>query len=214
MRVPIGLLAASLIATTVAIVPAPAAAEVRDDARATAAFTWLSKQTGAGGMLESVAGHGNPGLTLDGVLAGVAARGPRATTDAWLRSVEKVFPGQALADPAGGIPENDNGLIGKTLLTLSVTGHSTTSFAGTNPRELAASSLIGAGEKGWSKGTNAFGQSLVMLGLARSGALPVETVSFIAGKQCADGGSRCTSRRAGRALPPRHPPTRTAPRWW
>jgi len=188
MRLPVGLLAASLIATMTTLTPAPATAEVRDDTRAQKAFTWLSKQTGAGGMLESVAGYGNPGLTLDGVLAGAAARGSKATTDAWMQSVAKVFPEHALADPDGGIPDNDNGLIGKTLLTLSVTGRTTTSFAGTNPRELATSSLTGSGESGWSKGTNAFGQSLIMLGLARSGTLPAATVTFIPGKQCSDGG--------------------------
>lgn len=188
MRARARLLTAALVAG-VAIAPSlPANAESHDADRAVAAVAWMAKQTSAKHkMLESVAGTADPGLTLDAVLAGLAAGAPQSTTDGWLKAAEGPFKERVMANADYGT-QQDNGMIAKALVALSASGRSTTSYDGINPRALTAASFNGSGEAGWSKGTNAFGQGYAMIGLARTGTLPASTVSFVAGKQCADGG--------------------------
>lgn len=168
----------------------PARADDSDLAKATAAISWLTAQTNSAGMLESSAGYGDVGLTLDAVLAGAAAGAPTTTLNRWLDGAATVFRERVIYSTGG----RDTGTIAKAVVALHLAGRSTTSYAGVNPLALTSESLsLGAaagwaGEPGKPTNVNAFGQAYVMLALARTGTVPAATVSFLASRQCSDGG--------------------------
>lgn len=183
-----------LLVGSAAFLPSPARADTSDLPKASPAMAWLAKQTNSAGLLESSAGYGDVGLTLDAVLAGAAAGAPQATMDRWMDGVAAAIQPRVIYDDGAGTLTRDTGTIAKALLALAVTRRSPTSFGGINPRALTEEALTQGGETGWvgapaqPTGTNAFGQAYAMLGLARTGVLDPATVGFVAAKQCADGG--------------------------
>ncbi|WP_040281896.1 hypothetical protein [Tessaracoccus massiliensis] len=151
-----------------------------DRAQATTAMQWVAEQTSTAGMFSSVqdpdTGKDVPdyGLTLDAALGGTAAGLPPATVDAWLKAAAPEFRKHS----------GDSGMVAKTLVTLAATGKSTTSYGGLNPAALTRQAM---GANGHAAGANAFGQAFAMIGLARTGSLPSNSVSFLAAQQCANG---------------------------
>lgn len=195
MRLRTRLLALPLIAGLAATVSIPSAhAEVGDPARATQALTWLTAQTNADGMLASFETTGDPGLTLDAVLGGLAAKAPKTTIDGWLDAVEPTFKSRVIYDNGFGELAQDTGLIAKATVALDAAGHSTSAFGGLNPQQLVVDSFGQGAEPGWAGSptgpdtVNAFGQGYAMIAAAKVRKLPATSVSFLAGHQCEGGG--------------------------
>ncbi|GAA4892654.1 hypothetical protein GCM10025789_07200 [Tessaracoccus lubricantis] len=188
MRSRTRLLALPLLAALTLGLGSPAHAD--DAADATAAMTWAAAQSNPDGSLSSYEDYPDVGLTLDATLGGLAAGLPTATIDRWLSAVENAsaptFAERVVGDAELGT-SNVHGMIGKALVALDAAGRSTTGFAGINPQQLARDSFAGGVQPGHAAGTNAFGQAYVMIGLARTGTLPADTVTFLAGQQCATG---------------------------
>ncbi|WP_157633346.1 hypothetical protein [Tessaracoccus flavus] len=194
MRTRTRLMALPLLAgLAFSLVPPTASADQSDAARASSAISWLSDNSGDSGMLESYPGTGDPGLTLDAVIAAVAAGAPSAIIADWLEAVEPVFKERAIYDAGQGLTRH-TGLIAKALFALTAAGDDPATYAGLDLRELTEDSLNHGAEPGWAgapfgrDSVNAFGQAFVMLGLAATGDLPSSTVAFVSSKQCTDGG--------------------------
>lgn len=188
MRISTRLVFLPLIAGLFLGFQSPAAADTSSEAVST--MSWVADQTNPDGTVSSFEDFPDLKLTLDAVFGGIAAGIPEATTAAWLTAVEQASsPGfiDMVIDESTGAAR-DNGLIGKALISLSALGKAPTSFAGINPQQLATDSFTDNELPGHSAGTNAFGQAYVMIGLARTGTLPADTVSFLSEQQCADGG--------------------------
>lgn len=196
MRLRTRLLALPLIAGFAAtLAPSiPAGAEVTDPARAASAVSWLTAQTNPDGMLASFGTHPDPGLTLDAVLGGLAAKAPKATVDGWLDSLETGFKTRVIYDNGFGELQQDTGLIAKAVVALDAAGHSTTAYGGLNPQQLVLDSFTQGAEPGWAgsptgpESVNAFGQGYAMIAAANVRKLPAASVRFLADVQCDGGG--------------------------
>ncbi|MBB1510818.1 terpene cyclase/mutase family protein [Tessaracoccus sp. MC1756] len=188
MRMRTRLMALPLIAGLTLGLGSLASADTTSDALA--GMTWVAAQTNPDGSLSSYEDFPDPGLMLDATLGGVASGLPDTTIDGWLSAIERLsgpsFAERVLDDAELGT-SRDHGMIGKALVATAAAGHSTSSFAGINPQKLAAESFTDPTMPGHAAGTNAFGQSYIMIGLARTGTLPANTVTFLTGQQCASG---------------------------
>lgn len=181
MRNRIRLMAVPLVAALLASLGlSPAAADTGElRPNATSAINWLIEQTNDDGSLSSYGTEPDMGLTLDAALAGMVVGTSREVIDGWIDA----------AEPHVAKVATDNGRVAKVVLTLAAAGRSTTDFGGINPQDLVRKSVTASGyTTGHSEGTNAFGQSLAMIAMARTGELPASTVSFLVGQQCSNGG--------------------------
>ncbi|GAA4011072.1 hypothetical protein GCM10022247_36760 [Allokutzneria multivorans] len=102
-------------------------------------------------------------------------------------------PGVRLADETG-----------KLLAAAVAADTDPTSFGGINLRQEMLELIAGPGpnhgqiqDKGITSDTNTFGQSLAVIGLARSGGVPSEVVDFLIKQQCAVGGFRLSTTLGG-----------------
>ncbi|RLK09703.1 prenyltransferase/squalene oxidase-like repeat protein [Micromonospora sp. M71_S20] len=204
-RLGVGVLAATAATTaaltavplTVVAAPAPAhAAAARD------AASWLAGEF-ADGVLPGPFGGPDWGLTVDGVLA-LSATGVDAP-------VRQAATAQVAAHVRSynsyddwGIPGfTDGGATAKLLYAASAAGADPTDFGGFDLRTETLSLVAGA-DAGHQRGritsrttadsgpdaSNTFDQSFAVLGLARSGDVPQDTVDFLVRQQCAAGGFR------------------------
>lgn len=157
--------------------------EAPDDA-ATSAVAWLESKSLQDGLVPTSADWGDVSITLDAVLA-AAATDSVGAAETWLGAV-----GPHLGERIS----IDVGLLGKALVAADAVGVDGTDVEGINLRQQALDSLGKGGAPGWAgideapEGANAFGQSLIILGLARTGEVPPAAVDFLVAQQCADGG--------------------------
>lgn len=176
-------------------VTAPAFAAPTED-RTAAAAGWLARQLVDGERFEQDFGDGmvypDPGLTLDAVLAFVAARVAGGNADAamsWLAT-----EGTVLTDYVGdGTSFSDAGRLAKVAYAAQLTGLDPTSFGGTDLVARLRSQLTASGRFSDTPAefdiSNAFGQSFALLALARTDAgVPAPAVAFLAGSECPGGG--------------------------
>ncbi|MEW2378604.1 prenyltransferase/squalene oxidase repeat-containing protein [Micromonospora sp. NPDC047812] len=189
--------ALTAVPLTVVAAPAPAhAAAARD------AANWLAGEF-ADGVLPGPFGGPDWGLTIDGILA-LSATGVDAP-------VRQAATAQVAAHVRSynsyddwGIPGfTDGGATAKLLYAASAAGADPTDFGGFDLRTETLSLVAGA-DAGHQRGritsrttadsgpdaSNTFDQSFAVLGLARSGDVPQDTVDFLVRQQCAAGGFR------------------------
>lgn len=174
--------------------PAATAAPVADATTATrAASQWLSTVAPTGVL--TTGGVPDWGLTADNVFAHAAGgRGPTAGSAA-ADQLETHLLDYA-SDPTG--TGRGAGPIAKLLVVAVVQGRDVTDFGGWNLRsELLALMTTTPGpqlgrfqSKGVGDTTNGFSQSLGIIGLARSGSVPSDAISFLLAQQCPSGGFR------------------------
>ena len=192
-------LVAVLAAAAAALVPlagtataAPAAAPrtvLPDDAAA----GWLARQLVDGDHLEtSFGGTSFPdqGLTIDGVLAFSAAKvagSAASAATAWLARPDNID-----AYTGGGAEESYAGPTAKLMLLAEVRGANPRSFGGVDLRSRLLDLLTPSGRfsdrSAFGDFSNAFGQSYAIVALTRNGGAPASAVTFLTGRQCADGG--------------------------
>ncbi|RKN45354.1 cell wall anchor protein [Micromonospora endolithica] len=191
------LVAISALPLTVVAAPAPA-----DVTAARDAASWLAGEF-SDGSLPGPFGGADWGLTVDGLIAlsatGVADPTRRAATEqvaAHVRSYNSY-------DDFGIEGFTDGGATAKLLYAASAAGADPGDFGGFDLRTETRSLIAGA-DAGHQRGritsrttaatgpdaSNTFDQSFAVLGLARSGALPQDTVDFLVRQQCAAGGFR------------------------
>ncbi|MGC4788073.1 cell wall anchor protein [Micromonospora sp. DT178] len=189
--------ALTAVPLTVVAAPTPAhAAAARD------AASWLAGEF-ADGVLPGPLGGPDWGLTVDGILA-LSATGVDAP-------VRQAATAQVAAHVRSynsyddwGIPGfTDGGATAKLLYAASAAGADPTDFGGFDLRTETLSLVAGA-DAGHQRGritsrttadsgpdaSNTFDQSFAVLGLARSGDVPQDTVDFLVRQQCAAGGFR------------------------
>ncbi|WP_406279116.1 prenyltransferase/squalene oxidase repeat-containing protein [Embleya sp. NBC_00896] len=193
---------AVLIAAAPALAGPSAAAPTNPYAeQATAAASWQAHELVDGGI-PGFAGS-DWGLTIDTVFA-LAATGANpaalnASTDAVAANVRK-YNGAGDEYPDVWIA----GATAKILVGAVAAGRDPKAFGGFDLRrktlDLVAGPEAGSAagrvrdkipnEPGWLDNSNAFGQSLAVIGLARSGGVPQPVVDFLLKQQCAVGGFR------------------------
>lgn len=173
---------------------------VSDDERAQQSAAWLIGQLDPDATMP---GPGTPqdwGLTLDVLFALHSAGSGQQSADRIMQVVEANVA--AYTGPAWW-PDPDTRLAGptaKVLLATAVTGHDHTDFGGRDLRQETLALIHhepGGPEHGRVKDhivgypltddSNTFTQSLAVIGLARTGDLPPETVDFLLGQQCSEG---------------------------
>lgn len=146
---------------------------------ADAAIAWLGEQANPDGTLSTIGTEPDMSLTLDAALAAMAAGAPPDVVDGWIDA----------AEPHAEALSADHGRMAKALVVLAAAGRPTTSYGGTDPERIVRAAVTADGaDAGHVAGTNAFGQSLAMIGMARTGDLPASTVTFLGSQQCRDGG--------------------------
>jgi hypothetical protein len=184
--------AATSLALISSIVPAEAGVESAPhlQARAAAAAHWQASQLRAGRVFTS--GLDDWGLTIDSAFAmaadGTQPRRLHRVTDAIARnyySSYAVYKGDAFA-----------GAMAKSLVAAKVLGRRPRHFGGHNVRRqvlrLVAPAAAGfeAGrvrDTGTTDYSNTFSQSYAVLGLARTGGVPLRAVTYLLKQQCAKG---------------------------
>ncbi|SDD76174.1 prenyltransferase/squalene oxidase repeat-containing protein [Auraticoccus monumenti] len=164
--------------------------------RAVAATSWLAGQTEDGLVPGFAPGYPDTGLTIDALLALVAAGAPDEDVRALATGVEGVaadFIGYSWEDGGQTTTVVLGGSVAKVLLLTQVLATDPTDYAGEDVLALTRESL---GDDGLVRDTtdgvgdrvgNVFAQSLAVTGLARADELPVEGVEGLLEQQCADG---------------------------
>jgi hypothetical protein len=182
-----------------------AAAPPAPSTHADAALDWLGAQLAANGntMPGFVAGSTDWGLTVDAVLAFVAAgRGADAAAQSATDQIEANAAAYTTWDP--GTPGvREAGATAKVLLAVQSQGRDGRNVAGVDlEAELRSLQLTSGAQAGrfadrmpdpaWDA-SNGFGQSLAMLALALTDdGVPNEAVGFLLAQQCPAGGFRLT----------------------
>ncbi|RSN55332.1 peptidase [Amycolatopsis sp. WAC 04182] len=175
----------------IALVAAPAAAAGTHN-KADAAAGWLARQMADGERFEADFGgqkFPDQGLTIDAIFA-FAAAGVSDTNAgkaiAWLAKPE-ITTGYV-----GSGTEAYAGAHAKLLLAAQVRGKDTASFGGVDLKAGLLSLLTPSGRfsdrSEYGDYSNALSQSLALLALDRTGDVPAQAVTFLAGTQCPDGG--------------------------
>lgn len=190
---------AAIAALPLTVVAAPAPA---DAAAAREAASWLAGEV-TDGALPGPFGGPDWGLTIDAVIAlsatGVAAS-TRQTATAQVAAHVRTYNSY---DDWGIEGFTDGGATAKLLYAAAAAGADPTDFGGFDLRAEALSLVAGA-DAGHQRGritsrttadsgpdaSNTFDQSFTVLGLARSGDVPQDTVDFLVRQQCAAGGFR------------------------
>ncbi|WP_233611709.1 prenyltransferase/squalene oxidase repeat-containing protein [Amycolatopsis sp. WAC 01376] len=175
----------------IGLVAAPAAAAATHD-KADAAAGWLARQLVDGERFEADFGgqkFPDQGLTIDAIFA-FAAAGVSDTNAgkaiAWLAKPEITM------GYVGGGTEAYAGAHAKLLLAAQVRGKNPASFGGVDLKAGLLSLLTPSGRfsdrSEYGDYSNALSQSLALLALDRTGDVPEQAVTFLAGTQCPDGG--------------------------
>ncbi|KWV31665.1 cell wall anchor protein [Micromonospora rifamycinica] len=196
----------AIVATTVVTAAVPlagvAAPAPADAAAARDATSWLAGEFADGTLPGPYAGQ-DWGLTIDGIIAMSATGGSAPTRQAATGQVAAHVRSYNSYDDWGIEGFTDGGATAKLLYVASAAGADPTDFGGYDLRAVTLSLLAGA-DAGHQRGritsrttadsgpdaSNTFDQSFAVLGLARSGDLPQDTVDFLVRQQCAAGGFR------------------------
>ncbi|MGW9214544.1 prenyltransferase/squalene oxidase repeat-containing protein [Embleya sp. NPDC055664] len=168
-------------------------------AQAAAAAKWQAGELVDGGI-PGFSGS-DWGLTIDTVMALAATRSEpaalKAATDAVAANIRKYNSAEEWGMPGSRIA----GATAKVLFASVVAGRNPAAFGGLDMRAETLDLVAGpdAGDDvgrvrdkltGSPDSGNAFGQSLAVLGLARSGGVPQSAVDFLIKQQCPSGGFR------------------------
>ncbi|SCF18978.1 Prenyltransferase-like [Micromonospora haikouensis] len=196
----------AIVATTVVTAAVPlagvAAPAPADAAAARDATSWLAGEF-TDGTLPGPFGGQDWGLTIDGIIAMSATGGSVPTRQAATGQVAAHVRSYNSYDDWGIEGFTDGGATAKLLYVASAAGADPTDFGGYDLRAVTLSLVAGA-DAGHQRGritsrttadsgpdaSNTFDQSFAVLGLARSGDLPQDTVDFLVRQQCAAGGFR------------------------
>ncbi|WP_329100942.1 cell wall anchor protein [Micromonospora sp. NBC_01699] len=173
--------------------PDPVAAQAAE-----LAADWLTGQLVDGG-LPGFAGT-DWGLTIDALFALQATGTQPAAVTQITEAVAANGDGYAVFRD-GDLAYRDGGSTAKVLAAAAAGGEDGTDFGGDNWRQRTLDLVFGAEDgpmNGWLHddyagslmGENMFGQSLAVLGLARSGGVPQPVVDFLVTQQCPGGGFR------------------------
>ncbi|MFI5837984.1 prenyltransferase/squalene oxidase repeat-containing protein [Micromonospora sp. NPDC051300] len=193
--------AATLTALTAPMTVLAAPATV-DAAAARDAATWLGGEF-TDGVLPGPFGGPDWGLTIDGLVALSATGVDTLTRQAATAQVAAHVRAYNSYDDYGIEGFTDGGATAKLLYAASAAGADPTHFGGYDLRAETLSLISGA-DTGNQQGrvtsrvttdsgpdaSNTFDQSFAVLGLARGGAVPQDTVDFLIRQQCASGGFR------------------------
>ncbi|MEH0819663.1 MULTISPECIES: prenyltransferase/squalene oxidase repeat-containing protein [Micromonospora] len=182
---------------TVVAAPAPAHVTAARDAA-----SWLAGEF-TDGTLPGPFAPEDWGLTIDGLVALSATGVDAPTRKAATAQVAEHVRSYNSYDDWGIEGFTDGGATAKLLYAASAAGADPTDFGGYDLRAETLSLIAGA-DAGHQRGRitsrttadsgpdagNTFDQSFAVLGLARSGDLPQDTVDFLIRQQCAAGGFR------------------------
>ncbi|OZV77005.1 cell wall anchor protein [Micromonospora echinospora] len=188
------------LAATAPSLAAPSTAADPDAARDAA--TWLAREF-TDGALPGPFGGQDWGLTIDGLLALTAADVAEPTRRAATEQVAAHVRSYNSYDDWGIEGFTDGGATAKLLYAATAAGAEPTDFGGFDLRAETLALVAGA-DSGDQRGritsrttdasgpdaSNTFDQAFAVLGLARSGELPQDTVDFLVRQQCAVGGFR------------------------
>ncbi|MDG4833971.1 prenyltransferase/squalene oxidase repeat-containing protein [Solwaraspora sp. WMMD1047] len=183
---------------TPAMRPVAVSAGVGADTAAGSASRWLAGQLVDGGLPGFVGSDW--GLTIDALLALRAAEVEPAAVAAITRSLAANADGYAAIRTEAG-DFITGGSTAKVLVAVVAAGLDPTDFGGHDWRARTQGLIHGSDEgarAGWlhdlnlgtAAGSNLFGQSLAVIGLARSGGVPQPAVDFLVRQQCPGGGFR------------------------
>ncbi|WP_431878260.1 cell wall anchor protein [Micromonospora marina] len=190
---------ATIIGAPLSVVAAPAPAHAT---AARDAASWLAGEFTDGSLPGPFAPE-DWGLTVDGLVALSATGVDAPTRKAATAQVAKHVRSYNSYDDWGIEGFTDGGATAKLLYAASAAGADPTDFGGYDLRAETLSLIAGA-DAGRQRGRitsrttadsgpdagNTFDQSFAVLGLARSGDLPQDTVDFLIRQQCAAGGFR------------------------
>ncbi|OYN84717.1 hypothetical protein [Parenemella sanctibonifatiensis] len=197
VRSPLALLVAmlALLVASAGFIGVRQATAAPRSEQALAAAAWLEASLTEDDVMPGFGRGGDIGLTIDALWALIAAGAPQADIDRVARGIEANAVDYATYDRWD--PESQHvigGAAGKVLLAISSIGADPTDFAGRDWVEMVRGTVTEEGrvvdtEQGEHTSTpaNMFGQSLVMMALARNGGMPEETVTFLLRQQCSDG---------------------------
>ena len=161
--------------------------------RPKAAAAWLYAQTVDGAMPGSNPGSKDWGSTVDALFALEAAGAPAEHITALGNAIEAHAGDYATYDAHDEPGVVIAGAMGKLLVAASMLNRDVNDFGGIDLRARALATVGADGVKGQvsdinkMNNANLFGQSLVMIGLARTGDLPADTVTFLTTQQCSAG---------------------------
>ncbi|WBB91280.1 prenyltransferase/squalene oxidase repeat-containing protein [Verrucosispora sp. WMMC514] len=190
---------AVVTATPLVVTAAPAPAHT---VAARDAATWLAGEY-TDGVLPGPFSPQDWGLSIDGVIALAATGAAGPTRQAATAQIAAHVRSYNSYDDWGIEGFTDGGATAKLLYVASSAGADPTDFGGWDLRAETVALLSGAGtghqhgritsrttEETGPDPSNTFDQSFAVLGLARSGGTPQETVDFLIRQQCAAGGFR------------------------
>ncbi|AEB44240.1 MULTISPECIES: prenyltransferase/squalene oxidase repeat-containing protein [Micromonospora] len=210
----LGVAVATALAIVVATPPSGvAASSAAHSAAARDAAAWLAGEY-ADGVLPGPFGGADWGLTIDGMLALAATGVDPSTRQAATAQIAANVRSYNSYDDWGIEGFTDGGATAKLLYAASAAGTDPTDFGGWDLRAETLALVSGA-HTGHQHGritsrttdesgqdpSNTFDQSFAVLGLARSGGAPQETVDFLVRQQCAAGGFRLYPDAAGAPSP-------------
>ncbi|MGW4726325.1 hypothetical protein [Streptomyces sp. NPDC004291] len=177
-----------------------AAAAPRDDAAAAAA-RWQAGELDGGAIPGFSPGMYDWGLTVDTLIALKATGADEAAADEVVDKLKAHVRDYNSYDAWGEPGRRISGATAKLLYAAVISGEDPTAFGVYDLRQETLD-LVAGPEKGLEEGrvkdkvgaggdsSNTFGQSLAVLGLARSGDVPRSAVDFLIDQQCAAGGFR------------------------
>ncbi|WP_158632158.1 LPXTG cell wall anchor domain-containing protein [Micromonospora sp. Llam0] len=174
-------------------------------AAAQAGSHWISGQLVDGGLPGFVGSDW--GLTIDALFALRATGAEQAAVAAIVEALTANADGYAVIRTDMG-DFVTGGSTAKVLLAAVAAGVDPTDFGGHDWRQRTLDLIYGADQgtkAGWlydrnldtTAGSNLFGQSLAVIGLARSGGVPQTAVDFLVKQQCPGGGFRLYPNAAG-----------------
>ncbi len=211
LLVALGTAAVLLPAAVLAPVVAPVSADTRYGAEAAQSALWLSGELVDGALPGPMPPNPDWGLTIDALIAleatGADPAAARQVSDAVAANVRSY---NSHEDWVPGSEVRIGGATAKILYAAVISGADPTDFGGFDMRaetlDLVAGADAGAHEgriqdRGTTDNSNTFGQSLGVLGLARSGGVPQETVDFLIRQQCSEGGFRLSPDQFGTPAP-------------
>lgn len=173
------------------IVREVASAEEFDRPKAAAA--WLFSQTKGGAQSGSNDDTRDWGNTIDTLFVMKAAGAPADQVSVVGNAIESHARDYATYDSYDEPGVVIAGAMGKVLVAASVLDRDVNNFGDMDVRARALATVGADGVRGQVadigkfNNANLFGQALVMIGLARTGDLPADTVTFLATQQCAAG---------------------------